>query len=204
MYFGRYCEKCLQKQSQNLTTNFGELYTIEFFRCFSDEIIKRRKFRRVMVCHNNTKSFWLCRECNNYLVLKKNKFTSKNIWPAFISSTLANEKVMNVYGIKVCQLIPTFWRHWWIDNIRDFFLLFTCHTWVSNRYHNGSEPWKRRMDIGHGFSIATAYRVILQQIYATLCLMPMGMYRVCVQLRSCFTGNIISTLPSKSKHRSYS
>ena len=49
-------------------------------------------------------------------------------------------------------------------------------------YHNGSDP---RMDIGHGFSIATAYRVILKQIYATLCLMPVGMYQVCVQLRSC-------------------
>ena len=27
---------------------------------------------------------------------------------------------MNLYGIKVWQLIPTLWRHWWIDNIRAF------------------------------------------------------------------------------------
>ena len=53
VYFGRYFENYLQKQSQHLTTNFGELYTIEFFRCCSDEIIKRRKFMHVMVCHNN-------------------------------------------------------------------------------------------------------------------------------------------------------
>ena len=24
-----------------------------------------------MVCHNNPTSFWLCQECNNYLVLEK-------------------------------------------------------------------------------------------------------------------------------------
>ena len=55
------------------------------------------------------------------------------------------------------------------------------------------------MDIGHGFSIATAYRVILQQIYATLYLMPVGMYRLCVQLRSCFTRHRIQRFLPKVK-----
>ena len=65
-----------------------------------------------MVCHNNPTSFWLCQEYNNSLVPEKNIFTSKNIRPEFIYSTLENEKVMNVYGIKVWQRIPTLWRRW--------------------------------------------------------------------------------------------
>ena len=36
VYFWQYCENYLRKQSQHLTTNFGELYTIEFIRCRSD------------------------------------------------------------------------------------------------------------------------------------------------------------------------
>ena len=200
VYFGRYCENCLQKQSQHLKKTFAELYTIEFFRCRSGEIINRRKFRRVMVCQKNTTSFWLCQECNNCLVLENNIFTSKNIWPAFIYSTLANEKVMNVYGIKVWQLIPTLWRHWWIDNIRAFFNYLNVTLEYPRCIIIDRSPEKRRMDIKHGSSIATAYSVILQHIYATLCLMPVGIYQVCVQLQSCFTGHRISTFPSKSKH----
>ena len=116
----RYCENCLRKQSQYLTTHYGELYTLEFTRCQSDEICKRRKFRRIRVSNNNITSFWLCQECTNYLVSESDTFESKNIWPAFVYSTLANEEVMNAYGIKVWQLIPTLWRHWWVDNIRAF------------------------------------------------------------------------------------
>ncbi len=116
----QYCENCLRKQSEYLTTHYGELYTLEFIRCQSDEICKRRKFRRIRVSNNNLTSFWLCRECTNYLVSEIDTFESKNIWPAFIFSTLANEEVMNEYGIKVWQLIPTLWRHWWVDNIRAF------------------------------------------------------------------------------------
>ena len=84
-----------------------------------------------MVCHNNPTSFWLCRECNNYLVLEKNKFTSKNIWPEFIYSTLENEMCMeSKYGnlfqhcgatggliIFVLLFLIIYMSHWSIQDV---------------------------------------------------------------------------------------
>ena len=53
--------------------------------------------------------FWLCKECDNYLVSEENDKKAKssvNTWPAFICSIMLNSKIIESYGIKVWQLIP--------------------------------------------------------------------------------------------------
>ena len=87
----------------------------------SDEIKMRRKLRIVKFSSRNVRELWLCKECDNYLVSEnKGKIakSSVNTWPAFISSVLLNPKVIKSYGIKVWQLIPKVWRHWWLENIK--------------------------------------------------------------------------------------
>ena len=44
--------------------------------------------------------------------------SSLNLWPAFISSTLLDPKVIKVYGNTVWKLIPQLWRYWWVFNIK--------------------------------------------------------------------------------------
>ena len=50
--------------------------------------------------------------------MESNKYN--NLWPSFIWNLLSDEKVREVYGIKVWKFIPKVWRQWWIDSIRIF------------------------------------------------------------------------------------
>ena len=122
-YYDRYCENCLRKQSQHLEEKFSAIYTIEFILRRSDEISQRTKFRRIRSSSSHIRTFWLCKECDCYLVSEldnKKASSSINMWPSFIWSTLTNIKVIDTYGYTVWKLIPTPWRYWWIDNIHLF------------------------------------------------------------------------------------
>ena len=117
----KYCKNCLRKQSNYLMNNFGELYTLQFVRVRSDEIAKRSKFRRVKYASGrNMYLSSLCMECWNYLnpdVEIKTAKSNVNTWPAFVCTVLLNSKALHTYGIKLWQLVPQIWRHWWIDTL---------------------------------------------------------------------------------------
>ena len=121
----QYCENCLRKQSEYLIRNYGDQYKIEFTNRRSDEIKKRKKFRRIVASNTYTGSFCLCRQCDNFLAPESDDIvarSSENVWPAFIYSTLSDENVISSYKSKVWQLIPKLWRYWWVDNLT----LFEC------------------------------------------------------------------------------
>ena len=63
-----FCENCLQKQNSYIINKFGNIYHLDFTLFCSDNIAKRRKFRRVKFkSGDDAYSFYLCKECSNYL-----------------------------------------------------------------------------------------------------------------------------------------
>ena len=113
-----FCDNCLRKQNQKLISKFGEQYRLHFFEQSKRDIRKFRKFKYSPRYHDE--EFYLCQECNSFLVTEDDKKiakSAKNMWPSFIISTLCSEEVVSLYGNKAWQLIPHCWRYWWVDTL---------------------------------------------------------------------------------------
>ena len=71
--------------------------------------------------NDSTVTYPLCTECEQYLTRHDNYQNEQYCWPSFLCSLLSNERCHNVYGNYIWRLIPTEFRYWWVNYIRDAF-----------------------------------------------------------------------------------
>ena len=115
-----YCENCLRKQSVYLVSTLGEVYNLQFRERSKYNLKMKKKFRFAPRERGDDEHFYLCQECDSFLVTEDDGDTAKSAkftWPSFIISTLMNENVISVYGNRAWQLVPTYWRHWWVETL---------------------------------------------------------------------------------------
>ena len=99
-------------------------YKFQFVTRRSDNIAKRRIFKHCSFNSNSPVMYNLCPQCDFYLDPQKN-YSQTNydnvVWFSFYWALLSNREVHSKYGHGVWRLIPTEWRFWWLDSLRNAF-----------------------------------------------------------------------------------
>jgi hypothetical protein len=130
------CDNCFRQNNRILINKYGSFfYKMRFVQTTRDMIVQRRSFRNVQHSRSsNDEVIDLCEQCSNYLIRiatndddepnrikenEKNAKSQKNIWPAFIWSLLNNRNIHQKYGAQIWCFIPSQWRYWWIDSLKD-------------------------------------------------------------------------------------
>ena len=114
------CDNCRRRQSQILTG----VYQLDLHLYMSNQVKARRKFKFCQShrSENAAVEVVLCIECAHHLVEENNSKeanSSQFTWPGFIWSLFTSDDLRNNYGDFLWMFIPTQWRHWWVDAVRD-------------------------------------------------------------------------------------
>jgi hypothetical protein len=118
-----FCENCHRRNSNYLRDNFEGIYEIHFTSHPSDTIRLRRKFKMMTIGRDRICQCTLCTECKNHLTVSNNKeaLKSENTWPSFIWMLLSSTNIHNMYGRSVWKFIPTPWRYWWVQELKELY-----------------------------------------------------------------------------------
>ena len=114
-----YCDNCLRMQSEHLVSEYGNTFRLQFTERSAGDLKNFLSFK-FAPRGDERDAFYLCQECDRFLVTEekpKAAKSAKNTWPSFILATLINEDVISIYRDKVWKLIPSQWRHWWVDTL---------------------------------------------------------------------------------------
>ena len=112
------CENC-QRRVVNETSNF---YSLSLVRRSSD-CLRRRKFKHVTVPTDYTTQIHLCYQCDSYLTSDQNDVSSNMelAWPSYVWYLFKDKDIQRSYGPIIWRYIPTTWRHWWIESVKETF-----------------------------------------------------------------------------------
>lgn len=114
------CDNCRRRQSHILTG----VYQLDLHLYMSNQVRAKRKFKfcRSHRSENAAVEVVLCTECAHHLVEEnesKEANSSQFTWPGFIWSLFTSDELRNTYGDFLWMFIPSQWRHWWVDAVRD-------------------------------------------------------------------------------------
>ena len=114
------CDNCKRQLHEN--NDISDIYVLNS-SLQDGKNIRSRKFKDSEVRTAEDRHYTLCNECNTYLTSTNDKirYDSKYIWPAFIWSILKDVKIHECYGNSIWRLIPSSWRQWWLNSVKNYF-----------------------------------------------------------------------------------